>query len=150
MCFHHSTFHHFFPSQVFSMLNRLHPPAADSEELAFHISLFSQRVLTSNKPDQISQPHSSLFTIWLGININKFTFIFNTCERNRASFGWFRGGWIHWNRNHMRRNQFLSFAHACCAALLGQDTSEPQQAWFLQLEFLIPGEICGLCHACVT
>lgn len=41
------------------------------------------------------------------------------------------------SRIQMQGNPFVSFADACWVTLLGQDTTELQQAQFLQLEFII-------------
>lgn len=70
---------HYFPSQVFLMLN-IHQTAVYSKEFVLRISSFRDNADTTES-DQITQPHCHLFTIWCTININKFTFIFNTSVR---------------------------------------------------------------------
>lgn len=63
------------------MLN-IHQTAVYSKEFVLQTSSFRDNADTT-KSDQITQPQCHLFTIWCTININEFTFIFNTSVRMR-------------------------------------------------------------------
>lgn len=79
---------HYFPSLLFFDV-KYTSPLSTQRSLLFKCSPFQKsRMLTP--PNRARSPrHSRLFTIWLAMNINHFTFIFNTCVRNWASCGRF-------------------------------------------------------------
>lgn len=70
----------YFPSLVFLMLNI--PVCCLLKGICFLD--FSFQSIDATKPDQISKTQCYLFTIWHGININRFTLILNTCLRIQA------------------------------------------------------------------
>lgn len=110
-------------------------------------------MLTSTKPDQISQPQSNLFTIWLAININKFTFIFNTCERKAGIIWRILGRMNTLRRNQTQRKPVCEICRCLLCSLIGPRYQWASTSMISSTGIYVFGRgggICRGCHACVT